>query len=151
PAKLNDEQRKLIKTYTPQLDAEAAASLAPAQQAELDLNKKHIEDLRRATPDVPRAYYLREPGPKVPPTYLLIPGKADQPGPEVTPAVPVVLRQAPLDFPEPRRTSLRRLTFAQWLVSPENPLTARVIVNHVWQHHFKKNLVRTPSDFGVMG
>jgi hypothetical protein len=62
-----------------------------------------------------------------------------------------VLRTTPLDFPPPRRTSMRRLTFAQWLVSPENPLTARVIVNRVWQHHFGEGLVRTPSDFGVMG
>ena len=46
---------------------------------------------------------------------------------------------------------MRRLAFAQWLVSPENPLTARVIVNRIWQHHFGEGLVRTPSDFGVMG
>jgi cytochrome c553 len=151
PAKLNDEQKKLIKTYSKQLDQESSAALSPAQQAELDQNQKQVDSLRRTLPDAPRAYYLYEPKPQAPPTFLLIRGKADQPGPEVSPDVPEVLRQTPLTFPAPARTSLRRLTFAQWLVSKENPLTARVIVNRIWQHHFGEGLVRTPSDFGVMG
>ena len=54
-------------------------------------------------------------------------------------------------FPNPLRTSMRRLTLARWLADPENPLTARVIVNRVWQAHFGEALVRTPSDFGSIG
>ncbi|HVY68353.1 MAG TPA: PSD1 and planctomycete cytochrome C domain-containing protein [Verrucomicrobiae bacterium] len=45
----------------------------------------------------------------------------------------------------------RRLAFAQWVTDPANPLTARVIVNRVWQYHFGEGLVSTPSDFGVNG
>lgn len=45
----------------------------------------------------------------------------------------------------------RRLKFAQWIASDENPLTARVIVNRVWQFHFGQGLVSTPSDFGKAG
>ena len=40
---------------------------------------------------------------------------------------------------------------ATWIASADNPLTARVIVNRVWQYHFGEGIVRTPSDFGVMG
>jgi hypothetical protein len=110
-----------------------------------------IETLRRETPDLPRGYYMNEPSPRPPVSYLLLRGKAATPGPEVKPAVPEILAHAQPDFPEPGRTSLRRLTLAKWLASPANPLTARVIVNRVWQHHFGEGLVRTPSDFGVMG
>jgi hypothetical protein len=45
----------------------------------------------------------------------------------------------------------RRLTLAKWIASPENPLTARVMVNRIWQHHFGQGIVRTTSDFGKNG
>jgi hypothetical protein len=53
-------------------------------------------------------------------------------------------------MPAPRSTG-RRLAFAHWLAIADNPLTSRVIVNRVWQHHFSEGIVATPSDFGQMG
>jgi hypothetical protein len=45
----------------------------------------------------------------------------------------------------------RRRAFAEWVASPENPLTARVMVNRIWQHHFGRGLVGTSNDFGTRG
>jgi hypothetical protein len=48
-------------------------------------------------------------------------------------------------------SSGRRTALADWIASPDNPLTARVMVNRLWQHHFGEGIVRTPSDFGING
>ena len=52
--------------------------------------------------------------------------------------------------PNPAATG-QRSALAAWIASPENPLTARVIVNRLWHHHFGRGIVATPSDFGTMG
>jgi hypothetical protein len=66
--------------------------------------------------------------------------------------VPAVLVGRQPDFLAPDgRTTRRRLSLARWVAGPDNPLTARVIVNRVWQHHLGEGLVRTPSDFGAQG
>jgi hypothetical protein len=56
-----------------------------------------------------------------------------------------------LDLPPDAPEQQRRLVLAKWVVDPSNPLTARVIVNRLWQHHFGRGIVATPSDFGRMG
>jgi hypothetical protein len=150
PSIRNEQQRKLVEEHAKQLTAEAEASLTVEERSTIASNDDAIAGLRRQIPDLPRAYYLHEPKPAPPPTYLLVRGKADQPGQLLVPGTPEVLGAEPA-FPPPDRTSRRRLTLARWITSRENPLTARVIVNRVWQHHFGEGLVRTPSDFGVMG
>ncbi len=57
----------------------------------------------------------------------------------------------PLEIPENAPEQLRRRTLAEWIVSQKNPLAARVIVNRIWQHHFGRGIVDTPSDFGRNG
>jgi hypothetical protein len=54
-------------------------------------------------------------------------------------------------LPEGRLSSGRRRALAEWVASPENPLTARVMVNRIWHHHFGRGIVATPSNFGKMG
>lgn len=109
-------------------------------------------ELRSATPDLPLAYLWREPSPIAPDSFVMERGSATRPGDPVAPAVPAVLAQQQPEFPLPDdRTSRRRLGLARWLTEPQNPLTARVMVNRVWQKHFGQGLVRTPNDFGLMG
>jgi hypothetical protein len=79
-------------------------------------------------------------------TFLLHRGKFDRPGEQVVAGTPAVLPEFPAeDFPR------NRLGLAQWLVKPTHPLTARVMVNRLWQTFFGVGLVRTPEDFGVRG
>jgi hypothetical protein len=123
------------------------ASLASAALVE-----RKAQALRATTPDLPRGYFMIEPTPRAPVTHLLQRGSAAKPGARVEPGVPAVLvASQPAFLPPSDKTSRRRLTLARWIASPDNPLTARVIVNRVWQFHFGEGLVRTPSDFGVMG
>ncbi len=91
---------------------------------------------------------------QVPKTFVMRRGVAANRGEEVAPAVPAVLVAEPIQFPQPSaeaKSSLRRRAFAEWITASENPLTWRVLANRVWQHHFGKGLVATPSNFGVSG
>ena len=98
-----------------------------------------------------QAYVWKE-SPKVPETHVLMRGSPTRLGDAVSPAVPAILVKQQPAFSAPNgKTSQRRLGLAQWLASKDNPLTARVIVNRVWQQHFGQGLVRTASDFGLMG
>jgi hypothetical protein len=79
-------------------------------------------------------------------------GELSKPRELVAPAVPAALRpagRAP-DFGE-APPGKRRALLARWLTAPDNPLTARVLVNRVWGWHFGRALVRTPNDFGAQG
>lgn len=83
------------------------------------------------------------------PMHLLNRGDPEQPKEEVPAAVLEALGDVslPMDAPE----SGRRLTLAKWIASPDNPLTARVMVNRIWQGHFGIGLVETSNDFGRAG
>ena len=146
-----DAQEELIEEYRAQLAQEVSATLPSDIIAEIARIDREIVSLREAVPDLPRGYFLHEPQPLPGPMHLLLRGRASSPGPQVPPGVPAVLVKSQPALPKPQRTSFRRLTLARWLVSRENPLTPRVIVNRVWQFHFGEGLVRTPSDFGTMG
>ncbi len=91
---------------------------------------------------------------EVPPTYVMRRGLAANRGDEVPPAAPAVLAEPSLPFAEPEdgaKSSLRRRTLAEWITSPNNALAWRVLANRVWQHHFGKGIVATPSNFGFAG
>ncbi len=149
--KRNDDQKKLVSENQSKLDSAAEAALGGRQKKQIAALRKQMAELRSQVPDLPQGYFLHEPSTDVPLTRILLRGRAASPGDPVEPALPVVLNRTPVAFPRSDRTTKRRLTMARWIASPDNPLTARVIVNRVWQYHFGEGLVRTPNDFGLLG
>jgi hypothetical protein len=113
--------------------------------AELDLRTKTKPVASRM------ARVIVEAGPKPSPTYLRRRGDFSLQGPEVQPGFPAVLCSSEPDVQPLPRSSGRRTSLAAWLTRPDHPLTTRVVVNRLWQEHFGRGLVATPSDFGVMG
>mgnify|MGYP001379468913 CR=1 FL=1 len=90
------------------------------------------------------------------PTWLFRRGQYNKPGHRIGPGVPSVLTDGRTPFaarpPWPgARSTGRRLALARWLVDPDHPLTARVMVNRIWFHHFGRGLVETLSNFGNAG
>lgn len=150
--KRNEEQKKLIQQNQAAFDQELAATLSGSIQAEIQELTNQQTALRLKTPDLPRGYFYLEPAQPPPVTNVLLRGKSSSPGAVATPGFPNVLVKAQPASPNmDSQTSGRRMQLAQWLASPDHPLTARVLVNRVWQFHFGEGLVRSPSDFGVMG
>ncbi len=84
------------------------------------------------------------------PTHRLHRGDPMQKREEIAPASPASFGK-PIELPMNAGDAERRLALAKWIADPENPLTARVLVNRLWQHHFGSGLVNTPSDFGLNG
>jgi hypothetical protein len=89
-----------------------------------------------------------------PPAYFLFHGDFQSRGPVAQPGFIRIITYGdpPAELPPPNgHTSGRRRALAEWLTSPDNPLTARVIVNRVWHHHFGRGIVATLDNFGKMG
>jgi hypothetical protein len=87
-----------------------------------------------------------------PPTHIFFGGNHERPLDEVQPAFPEAFANGETPVITPTATSSgRRTALANWLVSPNNPLTARVFVNRVWNEYFGRGIVGTVSDFGKAG
>ncbi len=108
--------------------------------------RQEIDALRRQEPAYPTTLVMRErPADDPRPTFVHNRGEFLQPTEKVEPGTLSVLNPFPKDAPR------NRLGFARWLVSPDNPLTARVAVNRQWQAFFGRGLVKTTEDFGYQG
>jgi hypothetical protein len=111
--------------------------------------------IQNEKPQVDTAFATVEPnGAKPGESHFLHHGSLGNKGSVMKPGVLSVASEKEFDFPTPdpgATSSMRRKTFAEWVASPRNPLTARVMVNRIWQHHFGEGIVRTPSNFGKTG
>src|SRR5216117_1056642 len=158
-AGLDDAARQKLKS-----DAQAALAVQPDQRAaaqnevvfaalrDQDEGYRKLQDrlkkLKSDAPKVTSTLVMRElPEPRQ--THVFIKGDFTRPGEKVNPAVPAVL--PPLVASAASAQPFNRLDLARWIVAPNNPLTARVIVNRVWQQYFGKGIVETENDFGTQG
>lgn len=117
---------------------------APEYYQRLQRLRSLMEERDNLNRSIPRVMVMADrPEPRE--TFILSKGLYNQPGEKVTAATPAVLP------PLPEGVVVNRLALAQWLTSPDHPLTARVTVNRIWQQFFGVGLVKTPEDFGVQG
>jgi hypothetical protein len=155
PKKRTPEQARLAADAEPLVKVtwdEVVAALTPADRDRRAALRARIHDLEaRLPPPAPHAWAVGD-GKEPPATYVLKRGDPKKKELRVEPAFPRVLDWSPDQGPRTKDQGPRtRLDLARWLVSPEHPLTARVPVNRLWQHHFGRGLVATPNDFGRRG
>ena len=139
------------------------AELVKAMSAEQKSRRKRLlEELKKipAPPPLAATMALADTNGPPPKVFILHRGDYTQPGEEVQPGFPAILCSSRREEAQSSKSAIRnpqseivasRTALADWLASPENPLTARVMVNRIWQHHFGRGLVATPSDFGTRG
>lgn len=130
------DTRKLKEFYFSAVDSETSA--VKNRMAELESSYRYIYDLSTIS------LIMKEKEEEAV-AHILSRGEYDQPGEEVDANIPEVLGGLADGAPKDR------LGLAQWLVADENPLTARVTVNRIWQNIFGTGLVATAGDFGIMG
>ena len=159
PAEKRDDVQKFLFTkfgkslQIPASDVDKALSDADKASSEkLQTQINTWEGYRRKLDKLQALWDVGTP----PSIRLLQRGSVESPGPKVTPGFPEVLcangktdAAAPSDLQG--KTSGYRLAFVEWLTDRHNPLSARVIVNRTWQHHFGTGIVATPDNFGKMG
>ncbi|WP_337175539.1 DUF1553 domain-containing protein [Paludisphaera sp.] len=140
-------------------DVAEAVAAEPEVQARREALKLQIHEINLSLPRPPaRAFALTDASATAPDTFVLRRGDPTMKGPRVEPRPPGVLLASqgegafgPDSIAPGESTTGRRAALAKWLVDDGNPLVARVIVNRIWQRHFGRGLVATPSDFGVRG
>ena len=129
--------------------------ITPEQMKAYAAGRKRLNHMRRNPPDVlSKALCVTEIGPQPRDTYVLIRGSAHAQGERVEPGFPTVLGfETPVipQAPKDAKTSGRRMVLANWLADEANPLTARVMVNRIWQYHFGRGIVRSASNYGYGG
>jgi hypothetical protein len=151
----NDQKDKvaaLEKKVEPK-DKEVQGALTEDQKKQQDSLTKQIDALKKERRAFTLALLMTDNPEKIPVTKVLFQGNHKDPREPVVPGFISALDPNPAEIKKARNTKTtgRRLTLADWIVSTNHPLTARVFVNRAWQQHFGKGLVATANDFGLAG
>ena len=145
-----------------------AAAMTDSDRKLWTERRREMESVRKEAPaQLPTAIGMTEPGGEPAAVHLLFKGNLLNPGEAVAPGFLSVLCSGSPDLntcecdknkqeksasaESERKSSGRRRALAEWLTRDDNPLTARVIVNRLWQNHFGRGIVATASDFGTQG
>jgi hypothetical protein len=150
--KRNQEQQRLAREAEAQLKVswdEVLAVLPSDLKARRAGLRRRLHDLEYSEPAALETAFAVANMEKPPLTHILKVGDHKQKLASVSPAFPRVF--SPFDAPVPVASSMRRAALATWLTSPNHPLTARVMVNRIWQFRMGTGLVPTPNDFGALG
>jgi mono/diheme cytochrome c family protein len=129
---LSDEEWKTYKSLEQELNqAERVAKELPPRETVMGLARAHREPEQ---------------------TFVLFRGNPHSPADPVEPSFPTIFESpAPTGFTPTEKSAGRRRVLAEWMTSPDNRLTARVMANRVWQFHFGRGIVRSSNNFGQLG
>ncbi|MBI5758825.1 MAG: DUF1549 domain-containing protein [Planctomycetales bacterium] len=148
------DRRGKRKDFTSLIKTEGARVLGKERHEEYSRLTKELDELKRHKVPADYALCVSEVGPNPPESFVLARGNPQSQGAKVEPAFLSVLGGGSPALPKPApgaKTSGRRLALANWIVSPDNRQTSRVMVNRIWQHHFGRGIVRSPNNFGQLG
>jgi len=150
--KRTDEQKVLAENANSQVEPTwdiVVAAMTPEDREKRAKLRVQLHEVEATEPDpLPTAYAFVNTGEPAPQAFVLRMGDPHNPLDPVVPAVPTVLKAS---YEIPTTPVGRRTALANWLASADNPLTARVIANRIWQFRMGTGIVKTPNDFGVMG
>ncbi|MFN3649668.1 MAG: PSD1 and planctomycete cytochrome C domain-containing protein [Armatimonadota bacterium] len=156
-AKRTALQWQLFLKVAPQIelkDEDVGTAMKGEPKEQWTAMRKELERFDPLRPqELPLGLGVTDVGPVAPKTHVLAAGGYDSPQEEVRPGFITAIdpRTPQITPPAGVESTGRRTALAAWLTSPENPLTARVLVNRVWQGHFGQGIVPTSSDFGKSG
>lgn len=145
------EQKVLAKDAQSQIEAswdEVLAQIPPAEKERRAALRRQMHRIALEEPEPLPAAYAVVNMDKAPTAYILKLGDPKSKIAPVDPGLPVVLAG---HAAYPQTAAGRRAALAEWLASPEHPLTARVMVNRIWQFRMGTGIVATPNDFGALG
>ncbi|MBM3971813.1 MAG: DUF1549 domain-containing protein [Planctomycetes bacterium] len=155
PGKRDDATKKKLQPVLDQLkvnDNDARAGFDEAAKKRDDELTQQINAFNAKNREPRKGMTAQDSGPTAPTTHIFYQGDFASPRDAVEPGFPSVFTPATAVVSPPSdNTTGRRLALAEWIVSANNPWTARVIVNRIWQQHFGTGLVATPNDFGFSG